>query len=82
MKADDKIMFIKNRTKAKKPIADLDIFFLLSEIDRLKKLYNELIFAVGNKYPDETRHQTALRYILSCEQSPDEAEKEAMEVEQ
>ena len=25
--------------------------------------YNELIMAVSNKYPDETRHETALRYI-------------------
>lgn len=31
------------------------------------ELYNELIFAVGNKYPNETRHQTALRYIQQAE---------------
>ena len=31
------------------------------------ELYNELLFAVGNKYPNETRHQTALRYILQAE---------------
>ena len=30
-------------------------------------LYNELLFAVENKYPDETRHQTALRYIKQAE---------------
>lgn len=30
--------------------------------------YHELIMAVGNKYPDETRHQTALRYIRQSEQ--------------
>lgn len=29
--------------------------------------YNELIFAVGNKYEGETRHQTALRYIKQAE---------------
>ena len=31
------------------------------------ELYNELLFAVGNKYPNETRHQTALRYIQDAE---------------
>jgi hypothetical protein len=30
-------------------------------------LYEELLFAVGNKHPDETRHQTALRYIRQAE---------------
>lgn len=30
-------------------------------------LYHELIYAVGSKYPDESRHQTALRYIRSAE---------------
>lgn len=34
-----------------------------------ERLYNELIMAVGNKYPDESRHQTALRYIQNAEQS-------------
>lgn len=29
--------------------------------------YYELIYAVGNKYPNETRHQTALRYIRNAE---------------
>ena len=32
------------------------------------KQYEELIMAVGNKYPGETRHQTALRYIRQAEQ--------------
>jgi len=31
--------------------------------------YNELIFQVGNKYQDETRHETAIRYIRSAEQA-------------
>lgn len=31
--------------------------------------YDELIMAVGNKYAGETRHETALRYIKSCENS-------------
>ena len=33
----------------------------------LSDLYNELLFAVGNKYPNETRHQTALRYLKQAE---------------
>jgi hypothetical protein len=32
-------------------------------------LYNELLFAVERKFPNETRHQTALRYIRSAEHS-------------
>ena len=27
------------------------------------RLYSQLIQAVGSKYPNESRHQTALRYI-------------------
>ena len=33
---------------------------------RLEK-YDELLYAVGTKYPDESRHQTALRYIRKAE---------------
>lgn len=40
------------------------------EIERLRGLYEELLFAVGNKCPGETRHQTALRYIQKVE-APD-----------
>lgn len=32
--------------------------------------YNELIYAVQTKHPDETRHQTALRYIRNAENRP------------
>ena len=39
------------------------------ELARLRGLYEELLFAVGNKYPGETRHQTALRYIQQAEAS-------------
>ena len=37
------------------------------EIAALRKDYQELIYAVGNKWPGETRHQTALRYIYNAE---------------
>lgn len=33
----------------------------------MRGLYDELLYAVGNKYPGETRHQTALRYIQQAE---------------
>ncbi len=38
--------------------------------------YNELIMSVGNKFPNETRHETALRYIKSCENSQHESASE------
>ncbi len=34
---------------------------------KLREQYNELLYAVGNKYYGETRHQTALRYIRQAE---------------
>jgi hypothetical protein len=40
---------------------------LEAELARKDKLYSELIMAVGRKYPGETRHQTALRYIRMAE---------------
>jgi len=30
--------------------------------------YNELLFAVVRAFPDETRHETALRYIREAEE--------------
>lgn len=38
-----------------------------AEIERLRGLYNELLFAVSNKHPGESRHATALRYIKRAE---------------
>jgi hypothetical protein len=39
-----------------------------AERDALREKYEELIMAVGNKYEGETRHQTALRYIVKAEE--------------
>ena len=36
-------------------------------VEKLVKNYDELIYAVGRKFPNESRHQTALRYILNSE---------------
>jgi len=47
--------------------------FQAEEIQRLQNIadkYNELIMAVGNKYPGESRHETALRYIVERESQP------------
>jgi len=35
--------------------------------DELGRKYNELLYAVENKFPGETRHETALRYITQRE---------------
>jgi hypothetical protein len=43
-----------------------------------KALYESLLLAVGKKYPDETRHQTALRYILQAEEPQDNRAAQAM----
>jgi hypothetical protein len=40
---------------------------LKEEIERLRGNYKELLMAVARKFPNETRHQTALRYIHAAE---------------
>ena len=40
---------------------------VMQKITDLEEKYNELIYAVVRKFPDETRHQTALRYIKEVE---------------
>ena len=37
------------------------------DLYEVEHLYYELLWAVENKYPDETRHETALRYIKEAE---------------
>ncbi|MHB1799395.1 MAG: hypothetical protein ACYCUI_14030 [Vulcanimicrobiaceae bacterium] len=38
------------------------------DAEEVNRKYHELLYAVGSKYyPDETRHQTALRYIQQFE---------------
>ena len=38
-----------------------------AEIEALRKRYEELLYAVSCKYPNESRHETALRYIQERE---------------
>lgn len=40
---------------------------LKAEVKRLWDNYNDLTMEVSKKYPDETRHQTAKRYIKLAE---------------
>lgn len=57
-----------------------DCLMAASDIERLTKLYNELLYAVACKHPGETRHQTALRYIQQAEHQsggPSEAAKQS-----
>lgn len=42
-----------------------------------KFLYYELLMAVHNKWPNETRHETALRYIQQAETSDNKCAQEA-----
>ena len=48
--------------KATKPLEDQ-----LAKAEQRVAEYNELIYAVQTKHHDETRHQTALRYIRNAE---------------
>jgi hypothetical protein len=48
------------------------------EPDAIAAKYNELLMAVAQKHPDETRHETALRYITQAENqsnAPDRAKE-------
>lgn len=35
----------------------------IERLQETEELYNELLYGVGEKHQNETRHQTALRYI-------------------
>jgi tetratricopeptide (TPR) repeat protein len=39
----------------------------LRRLHEVEKQYHELLYTVGNKYKDESRYQTALRYIQQAE---------------
>ncbi len=40
------------------------------EIVKLKERYYELLYCVGSKYPGESRHETAKRYLQEREAHP------------
>ncbi len=41
-----------------------------AELAAVRAEYSELLYAVVKKWPGESRHQTALRYINECESRP------------
>jgi len=45
----------------------LNFLEIQKELLDLGLKYNELIMAVDSKFPNETRHETALRYIRAME---------------
>jgi hypothetical protein len=47
-----------------------------AKVEALESRYNELLLAVGNKHPGETRHQTALRYLRQAEDTSHNAATE------
>lgn len=51
------------------------IGILAPTFDQLHKKYYELIMAVEQKHPNESRHETALRYIRERENSGDNVTK-------
>lgn len=51
---------------------------LIAKVEGLEQKYNELLFAVARKFPNETRHETALRYINEAETLPDSVASEAL----
>jgi len=46
-----------------------EIASLKQQLAARQTLYHELLMAVESKWPGETRHQTALRYIRQAERS-------------
>ena len=47
------------------------------ELTHLRNLYHDLLMTVGSKWPGETRHETAKRYLLEAEtlnSGPDSAQ--------
>jgi len=40
------------------------------KLSELQGKYNELLYAVARKFPGESRHETALRYIRAMEEVP------------
>lgn len=61
----------KNERPVHNPLADArqSARLLLKALTEYRKDYHELLFAVARGFPGETRHATALRYILEAERA-------------
>lgn len=78
---NDRVRVIEMQLKDKEELQDAlanlrqqlaDFAKRLAEAKRDAARYNELLYAVAKKHPDETRHETALRYIRQAEQPKDD----------
>ena len=47
----------------------------MEKCEEISKKYYELLYGVASKFPDESRHETALRYILNAEKCGNNAEQ-------
>lgn len=63
---------LRDAIKAGGKLARYDFAAFVAAAEREK--YNELLMAVGKKFPGESRHETALRYIREAESKSDCAE--------
>ena len=62
-------------------LCNVDQFTTAAELADAQRNYMDLIMSVGKAYPNETRHQTALRYIRERETpSTDQAKCSAITV--
>ena len=66
---------IRDAAKNRMPLDGSDAQALEGALQQVERLYNELLMAVCRKHPGETRHETALRYIRSCERSAEQPAK-------
>jgi hypothetical protein len=59
------------RSESDKFIAELRDAY--AKVERLQGLYNDLLYQVEQKHPDETRHETARRLIREAQRQPAKA---------
>lgn len=52
---------------------------LHTELKKVRKQYDDLIYQVATVHPGESRHETAKRYIRSAEQQDDTAREQSNE---
>jgi hypothetical protein len=69
--SSEEVLEMVERLRALNPLnTDADLIERLAARvpDGCVEKYNELLYAVEHKFPNETRHETALRYIKQTEQ--------------
>ena len=67
LEAERKVAFTAHAEAMERAMAD--VLWVEADNAKLREDYNELLYHVAKKHPDETRHQTALRYIKQAETS-------------